>query len=142
MKQLPRILPFTKEHDDFRAMAADFFDQEVAPHHEQWEKDGIVPREIWAKAGSLGLICPNFPEEYGGAGADFLYNLIVIEESARVGASGFFISLHADVIAPYVLHHASDEQKQRWLPGIIDGTKILAIAMTEPGAGSDLAGIT
>jgi acyl-CoA dehydrogenase len=123
-------------------MAADFFDQEVAPHHEQWEKDGIVPREIWAKAGSLGLICPNFPEEYGGAGADFLYNLIVIEESARVGASGFFISLHADVIAPYVLHHASDEQKQRWLPGIIDGTKILAIAMTEPGAGSDLAGIT
>lgn len=141
LKQLPRILPFTKEHNEYREMAADFFDREVAPHHEQWEQDGIVPREVWAKAGKLGLICPNFPEEYGGSGADFLYNLIVIEEAARVGASGFFVSLHADVIAPYVLHHASEEQKQRWLPGIIDGTKILAIAMTEPGAGSDLAAI-
>lgn len=138
---LERRLPFTKEHNEYREMAADFFDKEVAPYHEKWEEEGIVPREVWAKAGKLGLICPNFPEQYGGAGVDFLYNLIVIEEAARVGASGFFVSLHADVIAPYVLHHASDEQKDRWLPGIIDGTKILAIAMTEPGAGSDLAGI-
>lgn len=141
MKTLERRLPFTKEHNEYREMAAGFFDKEVAPYHEKWEEDGIVPREVWAKAGKLGLICPNFPEQYGGAGVDFLYNLIVIEEAARVGASGFFVSLHADVIAPYVLHHASDEQKDRWLPGIIDGTKILAIAMTEPGAGSDLAGI-
>ncbi|MBL8019074.1 MAG: acyl-CoA dehydrogenase family protein [Leptospirales bacterium] len=138
---MERRLPFTKEHNEYREMAADFFDKEVAPYHEKWEEEGIVPREVWAKAGKLGLICPNFPEQYGGAGVDFLYNLIVIEEAARVGASGFFVSLHADVIAPYVLHHASDEQKDRWLPGIIDGTKILAIAMTEPGAGSDLAGI-
>ncbi|MCE9599690.1 MAG: acyl-CoA dehydrogenase family protein [Spirochaetia bacterium] len=138
---MERRLPFTKEHNEYREMAAGFFDKEVAPYHEKWEEDGIVPREVWAKAGKLGLICPNFPEQYGGAGVDFLYNLIVIEEAARVGASGFFVSLHADVIAPYVLHHASDEQKDRWLPGIIDGTKILAIAMTEPGAGSDLAGI-
>lgn len=122
-------------------MVRDFVDEEIAPNHEQWEKDKIVPREIWAKAGQLGMICPNFPEEYGAAGADFLYNVIVIEELARVGASGFFVSLHADVIAPYVLHYANEEQKKRWLPGIIDGTKILAVAMTEPNAGSDLAGI-
>jgi acyl-CoA dehydrogenase len=71
LKQLPRILPFTKEHNEYREMAADFFDREVAPHHEKWEQDGIVPREVWAKAGKLGLICPNFPEQYGGAGRRF-----------------------------------------------------------------------
>ncbi len=141
MKRLKRILPFTDEHDNFRSMVADFVDNEVAPYHEQWEKEKMVPREVWAKAGALGMICPNFPEQYGGAGTDFLYNVIVIEELARVGASGLFLSLHGDVIAPYILHYASEEQKQAWLPGAIAGEKILAIAMTEPNAGSDLAGI-
>ena len=125
----------------YREMAADFFDNDVAPNHEQWEQDKIVPREIWSRAGQLGLLCPNFPEEYGGAGVDFFYNAIVIEESSRVGNSGFMCSLHSDVIAPYILHHANEEQKQRWLPGVIDGSKVLAIGMTEPDAGSDLAGI-
>lgn len=141
MKTLERAIPWTEEHKAFRQMAADFFDTEVKPNHPKWEKDGIVSREVWEKAGNLGLICPNFPEEYGGAGADFLYNTIVIEESARVANNGFFISLHSDVVAPYVLNHANDEQKKRWLPGIIKGTKILAVAMTEPDTGSDLAAI-
>lgn len=141
MKALARAIPFTEEHNSYRDMAADFFDREVAPHHAQWEQDRIVPREIWSKAGKLGLLCPSFPEKYGGAGVDFYYNAIVIEEGARVGNSGFFHSLHGDVIAPYVLHYANDEQKQRWLPGIIDGSKILAIAMTEPNTGSDLAAV-
>ena len=141
MKLLERAVPWTDEHNMYREMAAEFFDNEVAPHHEQWEKDRVVPRSVWEKAGALGLICPDFPEEYGGAGTDFLYNAIVIEEGARVGNSGFMHSLHGDVIAPYVGHHASDEQKKRWLPDIIAGKKILAIGMTEPDAGSDLAGI-
>ncbi|MCB1165487.1 MAG: acyl-CoA dehydrogenase family protein [Leptospiraceae bacterium] len=142
MKGLPSQLPYTEEHHTFRDMVKDFVQTEIVPNHEQWEKEKIVPREIWAKAGQLGMICPNFPEEYGAAGADFLYNVIVIEELAAVGASGFFVSLHADVIAPYILHHANEEQKKRWLPGVVDGTRILAVAMTEPNAGSDLAGIT
>ena len=141
MKGLPSQLPYTDDHHTFRDMVRDFVNEKVAPNHEQWEKDKIVPREIWAEAGQLGMICPNFPAEYGAAEADFLYNVIVIEELARVGASGFFVSLHADVIAPYILHHANEEQKKRWLPGVVDGTKILAVAMTEPNAGSDLAGI-
>ncbi len=142
MKTIPRAINWTEEHLAYREMAAGFFDKEVAPNHPQWEKDKIVPREIWTKAGQLGLLCPNFPEEYGGAAADFLYNTIVIEEGARVGNSGFFHSLHSDVIAPYVLHYANEEQKKRWLPGIIDGSKILAIGMTEPNTGSDLAAVT
>ncbi len=142
MKTLPRAIPWTDEHLAYREMVADFMDKEVKPHHEQWEKDRIVPRAVWEKAGSIGLLCPNFPEEYGGAGTDFFYNVIAIEESARVGNSGFMHSLHGDVIAPYVLHHASEEQKQRWLPEIIAGRKILAIGMTEPNTGSDLAAIT
>ncbi len=142
MKTLERAIPWTDEHNMYREMAADFFDNEVAPHHEQWEKDRQTPKELWTKAGAQGLLCPNFPEEYGASGVEFLYSAIVIEESSRVGNSAFMHSLHSDVIAPYVLHYANDEQKQRWLPGIIDGSKILAIGMTEPGTGSDLAAIT
>lgn len=139
---MPRILPFTEEHEMFRQMVRDFLAKEVVPYHEEWEKQGEVPRSVWEKAGELGMICPNFPEEYGGLGVDFLYNIIVIEELARSMASGFFISLHADVVAPYILHYGNEEQKKRWLFDIIKGKKILAIAMTEPGAGSDLASLT
>ncbi|MBE7412525.1 MAG: acyl-CoA dehydrogenase family protein [Leptospiraceae bacterium] len=138
---MERIIQFTEEHKQFREMARKFFETEVAPFHEQWEKDGIVPRSIWKKAGDSGLLCPDFPEEYGGSGADFLYNVIVNEESARVGNSGFFISLHNDVIAPYISEYANGEQKKRWMPGCASGDKILAVAMTEPNAGSDLKSI-
>lgn len=142
VKRLPRLLPFTEEHNRFREMVADFIAKECVPRHEEWEKAGEVSRDVWEKAGQLGMICPNFPEEYGGMGLDFLYNVIVIEELAKAASSGFFISLHADVIAPYILHFGNEEQKKRWLPGIINGTKILSIGMTEPGTGSDLAAVT
>ena len=138
---MKRTLPFTDEHEEFRTSVRRFFESEVKPHHEAWEKEGIVPREIWLKAGRNGLLCPDVPEEYGGAGADFLYNLIIIEESTRVGNTGFFVSLHNDIIAPYIVEYGDEEQKQRWLPGCVSGEKILAIAMTEPDAGSDLKSI-
>ncbi|TGN17614.1 acyl-CoA dehydrogenase family protein [Leptospira idonii] len=135
---MDRILPFTEEHHQFREMARKFFETEVKPNHEEWEKKHIVPKEVWRKAGEYGLLCPNVDPEFGGAGADFLYNVIIIEESSRVGNSGFFVSLHNDVIAPYISTYANDEQKKRWLPKCVTGESILAIAMTEPGAGSDL----
>ncbi len=141
IERLKRILPFTNEHNEFRELVRDFIQKEIVPFHEKWENEGIVSRELWEKAGKIGILCPNFPIEYGGSGTDFLYNIIVIEELARVGASGPFFSLHGDVIAPYILHYGTDEQKKRWLPDIIAGRKILAIAMTEPDAGSDLASI-
>ncbi|EIE00167.1 acyl-CoA dehydrogenase family protein [Leptospira licerasiae] len=138
---MERVLQFTEEHEAFRDMARKFFETEVAPYHHEWEKVGMVPKELWKKAGASGLLCPDVPEEYGGSGADFLYNVVVIEESSRSGNSGFFVSLHNDVIAPYISAYANDEQKKRWLPGCCSGDSILAVAMTEPGAGSDLKNI-
>lgn len=138
---MERILEFTEEHNQFREMARKFFETEVKPFHEEWEKAHIVPKEVWKKAGANGLLCPDVPEEYGGSGADFLYNIIIIEESSKVGNSGFFISLHNDVIAPYITTYGNEEQKKKWLPKCISGESILAVAMTEPGAGSDLKGI-
>ncbi|PJZ70080.1 acyl-CoA dehydrogenase [Leptospira perolatii] len=138
---MDRVLQFTEEHETFRGVAKKFFETEVAPFHHDWEKVGMVPRELWKKAGDTGLLCPDIPEEYGGSGADFLYNIVVIEESSKVGNSGFFISLHNDVIAPYISAYSNDEQKKRWLPGCCSGENILAVAMTEPGAGSDLKNI-
>ncbi|MCZ8240038.1 MAG: acyl-CoA dehydrogenase family protein [Leptospiraceae bacterium] len=138
---MERILEFTEEHNQFREMAKKFFETEVKPFHEEWEKAHIVPKEVWKKAGANGLLCPDVPEEYGGSGADFLYNIIIIEESSKVGNSGFFISLHNDVIAPYITTYGNEEQKKKWLPKCISGESILAVAMTEPGAGSDLKGI-
>ena len=138
---MKRALPFTEEHNQFREMAKKFFDAEVVPYHPQWEKDGKVSREVWRKAGEFGLLCPDLPEEYGGGGVDFLYNVAIIEETARCGNSGFFISLHNDINMPYLEEYASDEQKKRWIPGCASGELISAIAMTEPGAGSDLKSI-
>ena len=140
-KKVKRVLPFTEEHISFRESTRKFFETEVKPFHEEWEKAGIVPRDIWLKAGSAGLLCPDVAEEYGGSGADFLYNVIIIEESSRAGNTGFFISLHNDIIAPYISEYGNEEQKKRWLPGCVSGEKILAIAMTEPGTGSDLKSI-
>ncbi len=138
---MDRILPFTEEHEQFREMARKFFETEVKPHHEEWEKNHIVPKSVWKKAGDYGLLCPDVEEAYGGAGGDFLYNVIVVEESSKVGNSGLFMSLHSDIIAPYISSFANDEQKKRWLPRVVSGDSILAIAMTEPGAGSDLKSI-
>ncbi|MEV4069638.1 acyl-CoA dehydrogenase family protein [Nonomuraea fuscirosea] len=134
---------FDEEHLLFRETVREFMAREVMPHHQQWEKEGIVPREVWKKAGELGMFGFSVPEEYGGAGiTDFRYNAVIVEEIIRSAASGLGFSLHNDVMAPYVVDLTNDEQKQRWLPGFVSGELITAIAMSEPGAGSDLQGIT
>lgn len=133
---------FESEHRMFRDAFRKFVEQEIAPHHEAWEKAGIVPRDVWLKAGEYGFLGMDVPEEYGGGGIkDFRYNAIVSEELMRVGASGFGIGLHNDIVVPYVLEYGTDEQKQRWLPRMVSGEMITAIAMTEPSTGSDLAGV-
>lgn len=133
---------FDGEHDMFRVTVRRFVEKEVTPYHEQWEHDGIVPREFWRKAGEMGFLCMNVPEEYGGGGAqDYRYNAILQEELAYAGASGPGIGVHNDIVAPYILHHGSEEQKRRWLPKMASGECITAVAMTEPDTGSDLAGV-
>ncbi|KQW46069.1 acyl-CoA dehydrogenase [Nocardioides sp. Root1257] len=140
MSERPSI--YEQEHEDFRASVRTFLEKEVVPFHDQWEKDGQVSREVWTKAGEAGLLCFDVDEEYGGAGVkDFRYNTVVAEEMARVGASGPGFPVHSDIIVPYISALGTDEQKQRWLPGLVSGELISAIAMTEPGAGSDLQGI-
>jgi acyl-CoA dehydrogenase len=108
------------------------------PYHAQWEIDKKVPREVWAKAGAAGLLCPDVPEEYGGFGADWLYNVVVIEELAKAGMSGPGFVVHTDMVSPYIQAWGSEELKHKWLPKMVAGEAIGAVAMTEPGAGSDL----
>ncbi|MER5619589.1 acyl-CoA dehydrogenase family protein [Streptosporangium sp. NPDC002544] len=133
---------FEEEHQLFRETVREFLAREVAPHHAQWEKDGIVPREVWKKAGEIGMFGFGVPEEFGGAGiTDFRYNAVISEEVISTGASGLGFSLHNDVMAPYFVDLTNDEQKARWLPGFASGELITAVAMSEPGAGSDLQGI-
>ncbi|MGW4352970.1 acyl-CoA dehydrogenase family protein [Nocardia sp. NPDC004582] len=133
---------FEPEHELFRESFRKFLDQHVAPNHEQWEHDGIVDRSVWLEAGKQGFLGMAVPEQYGGGGeADFRYNAIVTEEVTKGMYSGLGFGLHNDVIAPYLLELANEEQKQRWLPGFCSGEIITAIAMTEPGTGSDLQGI-
>ncbi|MDX6266953.1 MAG: hypothetical protein QOD70_1693 [Frankiales bacterium] len=133
---------YEPEHDAFRDSVRTFCEKQIAPFHADWEKQGIVPRELWLEAGKQGLLGTDVPEEYGGGGVpDFRYNCVVAEEVTRVGGSGVGFTLHNDVVAPYLLKLGTDEQKQRWLPGFCSGELITAIAMTEPGTGSDLQGI-
>ncbi|MCY9786004.1 acyl-CoA dehydrogenase family protein [Nocardiopsis sp. EMB25] len=133
---------FDSDHDLFRESVREFLKREVVPFHDQWEKDGIVPREVWTKAGEVGLLGHGVPEEYGGTGIhDYRYNTIVNEEICRAHASGLGITLQNDVMAPYMVGLTTDEQKRRWLPGFASGELITAIAMTEPSTGSDLQGI-
>ncbi|WEO94217.1 acyl-CoA dehydrogenase family protein [Streptomyces sp. FXJ1.172] len=132
----------TEDHRDFRAMVRDFVEHEIVPHHAAWERAGLVDREVWRGAGKLGLLGIDVPEEYGGGGVrDFRYQVIISEEIMRVGATGVGFALHNDVVAPYLLGLATDEQKRRWLPGFCSGELITAIAMTEPEAGSDLQSV-
>src|SRR3712207_247807 len=121
---------YEASHLAFRAMARDFLAKEVVPHHASWEEAGIVDRSVWLKAGEQGLLGMDVPEEYGGGGVkDFRYNAILSAEITRVGASGLGFTLHNDVVAPYLIGLATDEQKQRWLPGFVSGELITAIAM-------------
>ncbi|MFE4513050.1 acyl-CoA dehydrogenase family protein [Kitasatospora sp. NPDC056783] len=133
---------FTDQHDDFRATVRAFLAKEVLPHYDRWEKAGIVDRSAWLAAGRQGLLGLAVPEEYGGGGTpDFRYAAVLAEEFARAGASGLAIGLHNDIIGPYLTSLTTEEQKRRWLPGFCSGELITAIAMTEPGTGSDLQGI-
>ncbi|MFE9857308.1 acyl-CoA dehydrogenase family protein [Streptomyces sp. NPDC005780] len=129
-------------HKAFRETVRTFLVKEVAPHHARWEKNGVVDREVWRSAGRQGLLGMAVGEEYGGGGTgDFRYSAVLIEEFARAGASGVALSLHNDIVGPYLTRLADEEQKRRWLPGFVSGDIVTAIAMTEPGAGSDLQGI-
>ncbi|MCX5402090.1 acyl-CoA dehydrogenase family protein [Streptomyces sp. NBC_00102] len=130
------------DHEAFRETVRTFLAKESVPHHERWEKQGVVDREVWRSAGRQGLLGMAVAEEYGGGGSDdFRYSAVLIEELARAGASGPALSLHNDIVGPYLTRLADQEQKRRWLPGFVSGDIITAIAMTEPGAGSDLQGI-
>ena len=132
---------YTQEHQIFRESIRRYFEKEVTPHVETWEKAGIVPKEVWQNFGRQGFLCPWLPEIYGGVDADLLYSLISVEENAKTHFSGFLFFLHSDIIVPYIEAFGSEEQKHRWLPGCATGELITAIAMTEPGTGSDLAAI-
>lgn len=132
----------TEEHEQFRKMLRDFIEKEVVPHREEWDELGRPPREFFRRLGELGVLGIQVPEEFGGGGeSSFVYNAIVFEEVARAGVSFGSYTVHACLILPYLLEYATEEQKARWLPGFADGSIMTAIAMTEPGTGSDLANI-
>lgn len=131
---------YTKEHEIFRQSLRKFIEKEIAPYYEEWEKTMNVPRSIWKKYGEQGFLCPWIPEKYGGAGLGFDYSVIALEELARADV-GIPFSLHSDVVVPYIQLLGTEEQKQKWLPGCVSGDILTAIAMTEPGTGSDLAAI-
>ncbi len=131
----------TPEHELFRDLVRKFLEQHVTPFHAHWEKQGFVPREVWLEAGRHGLLLPTIPEHYGGAGGDFGFSAVLIEEIARVNATGLGFALQNDVAAPYILEYGSELAKLRWLPQMARGEVIAALALTEPSAGSDLKAI-
>jgi acyl-CoA dehydrogenase len=126
----------------YRDAVGRFLDQHASPKHlEHWRTEGIVDREFWRRAGEVGLLAPTVPAEFGGVGADFRFELVVIEEIGRRGLEGFGAPVHNGIVAPYLIHYATECQKTQWLPKIVSGDMVLAVAMTEPGAGSDLRAI-
>ncbi|MDY7545255.1 acyl-CoA dehydrogenase family protein [Glaciimonas sp. CA11.2] len=134
---IPRTI-FTADYELFRDTVRRFIAEHIVPFHADWEKAGQVPRELWLKAGELGLLCCNVPEEYGGMGGDFLHSAILIEEMARVGATGPTFYLQSDIIAPYLVDFGTEEQKQKWLPKMATGEVVVALGMSEPSGGSDV----
>ncbi len=132
---------FTEEHVAFRKAFKQFVDREIMPNQARWREQGQVDRDVWRKAGAQGFLCPWLDEKYGGAGGDFIYSMVVMEELATAYESGFAMVLHSDIIVPYLYSFGSEEQKQKWLPGCASGELVSAIAMTEPGTGSDLASL-
>ncbi|HYF19187.1 MAG TPA: acyl-CoA dehydrogenase family protein [Ramlibacter sp.] len=137
---IPRTI-FSPDHEAFRDTVRRFVAEHVVPHHAEWEKEGQVPRSLWRKAGELGLLCCNVPEEYGGLGGDFLHSAILIEEMARVGATGPTFYLHSDIVAPYLVDFGTEEQKRTWLPKMASGEVVVALGMSEPSGGSDVQNI-
>ena len=132
---------FQPDHQAFADSFRRFIDKEVTPHHAAWEDQGYVAREVWSQAGANGFLCMSLPEEYGGAGADKLYSVAQMEELARAGTTGIGFGLHSEIVAPYILHYGTEEQKRKYLPRMANGSMVGAIAMSEPAAGSDLQGI-
>jgi acyl-CoA dehydrogenase len=132
---------FSEGHTLFRDAVRRFLEREVVPHQARWNEAGSVDREAWRKAGEAGLLCPWLPEAHGGPGGDFLHSVVVMEELGRIYESGFAMPLHSDIIVPYIHAYGTPAQKQRWLPACASGEVVTALAMTEPGTGSDLAAI-
>jgi len=132
---------FSEEHDMFRESCRKFFNEEVLPYHNEWEKNGEVSRECWKKAGELGLLGVAISDEFGGVGGDWLSAMIVHEEQSYVNCSGPGFALHSDIVMPYVVNYGTKEQIEKYIPAMAAGEKIGCIAMTEPGAGSDLQGV-
>lgn len=132
---------FSPDHEAFRDMVRKFIAKEIAPHHAQWERDMVVPRDLWLKAGAAGMLCCTIPEEYGGQGADYLYDVVVFEEMARSGYTGPGFLIHCDLVATYIKSFGTEEQKKHWLPKMVSGEAIGSLGMTEPHAGSDLKAI-
>ena len=135
------ILNYTEEHKKFRERLRAFLEKEVTPFADQWERDGIVPKSAWRKMGQGGFLCTDVALEYGGLGGDFLYSLIVAEEITVTRQTGLITPLHSDIVVPYISSFGSEELKKKYLPGCVSGDIVTAVAMTEPGAGSDLAGM-
>ena len=132
---------FHEDHDAFRDTVRKFITKEIAPHHAKWEEDGIVPRDLWLKAGAAGMLCCTIPEQYGGLGADYLFDVIVFEEMARSGFTGPGFLIHCDLVATYIKSFGTEQQKLHWLPRMVTGEAIGSLGMTEPHAGSDLKAI-
>jgi len=132
---------FKEEHQIFRDSFRKFLEKEVIPFIEKWEHEGIIPKVVWKKMGENGFLCPWLEEKYGGSNADFAYSVVINEELSFIAANGLTAGLHSDIIVPYLYSFGNEEQKMRWLPGCTSGDIITAIAMTEPGTGSDLAAI-
>ncbi|CAN5252989.1 acyl-CoA dehydrogenase family protein [soil metagenome] len=132
---------FRDDHEMFRDQVRRFVETEIVPHHAQWERDGIVPKSLWLRAGQQGLLCITAPEEYGGPGGDFGHSAVLIEELARVNATAVGFTTHSDIAVPYLVNYGTDEQKARWLPRLVTGELIAVIAMSEPQIGSDLRGM-
>jgi len=133
---------FDQQHEEFRILVRDFIAREVIPHHGEWLVDGAVPRDLYRRLGDIGVMGLSIPEEYGGAGLDdYRYNVVLHEESARANVTLGTLRTHLDIVLPYMLKYADEEQRARWFPGLATGELYLAIAMTEPGGGSDLAGM-
>jgi alkylation response protein AidB-like acyl-CoA dehydrogenase len=137
---IPRTL-FSAEHEEFRKTVRRFYAEEIVPHRETWEAQQHVDRKIWNRAGELGLLCATMPEEFGGAGADRLYSVVLMEEQSYAGDSGTGFSLHSDIVANYINNFGNKEQKAKWLPKMASGELVSAIAMSEPGTGSDLQSV-
>ncbi|WP_110926477.1 acyl-CoA dehydrogenase family protein [Bacillus massiliglaciei] len=131
----------TEEHQIFRMALRKFLEKEAEPHYEQWETDRIIPRAFWKKLGEQGFLCPGLKEMYGGSEADWGFSVVINEELEKVGSGMVGIGLHSDIVVPYIASYGTEEQKKKWLPKCASGEMITAIAMTEPGAGSDLANI-